>query len=540
MSKNRLVRFGFLILSIIVLSAASYLSLQKKEALFLDEYYSFGCANGVTHGKAMPFLNNHTYSQEELNLLVLDTYAVNPDERFRFDVVWRNMDSNVHPPVFYALLHFVCSWTPGVYAFWQPYIVNLFFAVISLIFVQKFVKSLTQSELLAGMICLIWSGTFGLTAAVVFMRDYMAALCSCLIAAWECFRYLKGNRRIPDLIKIAVSSALAVLCHFYCAIYLFFLCAVLCVILMCHKNWKSVFQIIVSEIGAALLAIAVFPSMISRMFTSGRGVEATENLLDTDMSSYGVSLEYYLRNAQSYLFGNKLIYILLLIVLLFLVSRFLLKKAGGSNRTPSDTLGQRLEVVLLLTIPSFCYLLLISKIAPFQTPRYLYPVYAVIFLSVFAALYYAAKDLGRDRLVAAGLSVVMLGSSVYSWRTGRLSNMYQGLHENFEERLEPHRGIDAVQIWSKYDSMMCVTIPEYEYFSTVTFFNKSSDEDILAFPAFSEGKELMLLLEKGNSEPSLRLILDAYPEYEALSLGNVDQQGRFVNYYLQKKETGNT
>lgn len=530
--KNRLIRFGFILLSVAVLCLCSIHVLQEKESLFLDEYSSFGCANGTVLGKEIPYESRVTYTQEEILKLTNDTYAVTPDMRFRFDNVWANLANNVHPPVFYAALHFLCSLTPGVYGMWQPYVINIFFSIILLFFFQKFTKCLTDSVWLSGILCLLWSGTIGFTASVVFLRDYTAAMCACLIAAWECCRYLKGNRRIPDLIKIAFASAFAVLCHYYCAIYIFFLCAVMCVILMLHKNWKSIVQLIISEIGAAIFAVAVFPSLITCMFLSRRGTEATENFTELNASSFKTSLEYYFKSINSHLFGNMFLYLGIIIVLLLLVSLILTKKHRLSRRDASQSKNLTPEDILLLIVPVLGYYVVVSKIAPYQTPRYMYPVYSVMYLSLISLITYALQALAGKRVLAVCMSVVMLSVSVLSWHSGNVLHLYRGMNQTIEDKLEPYRGIDAIQIWSSIHSLNCVTIPEYSYFDSVTFFYKSDRDEILSFPAFSGSEDLMLLLAKTNKDDYVQLIQEAYPYYEVTELGNVDKQGRFINYYL--------
>ena len=109
------------------------------------------------------------------------------------------------------------------------------------------------------------------------------------------------------------------------------------------------------------------------------------------------------------------------------------------------------------------------------------------------------------------------------------------------KKLEPYRGIDAVLVWEKAAGYMSVTIPQYEYYSSVTFFYKSDPDEVLGQAFFAEGRDVMLVIgPKSMEEEYLKLVLDAYPEYEAVKLGNIDRQSHFVNYYLHRSESGGT
>ena len=533
-TKVQIIRWGILILSCVILITGSIRLLNQKESYFLDEYSSYGCANGE-NGKAIPFTNRTTYQASELLQLAEKHYAVSENARFRFDHVWSNLSQNVHPPVFYAALHFVCSLTPGVFSVWQGAVVNLLFSIISLVFFQKLIRAFTDSEWLAGGLCLSWACTQGLFSATTLIRDYAAAMCCCLIILWECVRFFRGHRRVVDLVKIALASSLGVLSHYYSAIYLFFLCAVLCVILMARKEWKDVFKIFAAEITAAGVTIAVFPSVISRILSSKRGLEAAENFGNANLTKYTERLVAFFRLINQSFFGSKLKYLLILVIILTVIC-IINRKKSTMSMTEAGERTVSLKDLCLLAIPAICYFALVSKIAPFKSVRYMYHVTAIMYLSCVAVLLFLGRYLTHKQFFSLGLAIIMLAVSAFTWSAGKINHLYIGLNQKQEDALEPYRGIEAVQLW-KGGNYICTALSQYHYYSTVSLYHDCRETDLGQISALKEGRDVMVLLGKKVKDYGyVEKLLELYPGYTAEKLGCLDGQNRFINYYFHKEQ----
>ncbi len=531
-----LLRYGFLLLCCAVLIFGAVTLLNQKEGFFLDEYSSYGCANSL-NGKNIRYERGVPYTPEEIQQLVTAHYGVAEGERFRFDNVWTNMADNVHPPLFYALLHLICSLTPGVFSLWQAGILNLCFGLLSLVFFQKIARSLVRSEILAGLLCLAWAATIGLFSTVVLFRDYAAAMCFDVILAWEMLRYLRGRRALPDLLKIAFSSALAVLSHYYCALYLFFLCAVLCIILMTRREWKAVAGIFAAEAVAAGIAIAIFPAMLTQMFSSSRGSEATENLSGGTFSEFTDQLQNFASKTSSAFFGNLLPWLLLLALLLALALLLLRRRKNLPAPSEDSPVSVTPAEIFLLLLPPLCYYLLVSKITSLTSPRFMYLVAPVFYLGVMALLAFLGGKLAGRRALCIGLTVVAAACCAFSWQADKVRYLYQGMNRNIQKKLEPIQGLDAVMLWDRAWGMSSVTLPQQQYYSTVTFYQKCKDEQLENLSFFAEGKAGMLLvMDRAARIDYVERLRELYPHYQFRSLGDLDGQNRFENYYCYPAE----
>ena len=530
--KEIIIRWGFLILCCLVLIAGSVILLNQKEAFYLDEYYSYGCANSLD-SKYMSFKSGVTYTGEELKQMEQDAFMAGEGNCYRFGKLWLHMSNNVHPPVFYAMLHLVCSLTPGVFSVWQAGAVNILFALVSMFFFWKLCGMLFRGEWLPGLLCLCWVCTQGMYANTLLLRDYAAGTCAVVAVTYEILLYLRGRRGIRDLVKICLASAFCALTHYYCLIWLFFLCAVLCVILMTRRAWKAVAGIFASEAVAAGLAIAIFPSMIRQLLSSNRGTKAAEDLTSIDISGYIKSVGYYYRTLNKSFFGGLLPWLGILILAAAAVS-LLLGKKNRQALAVDDNHEIGGGEYCLLAFPSVGFFLMVCKISPFLTGRYIYPATPVIFLLIPGFLYLMGRRLPKPRITAIALIAVMAVSCILSWTTGNFQTFYRGNREKIST-LEKYRGIDAVEIWDNIKGICSVVLPQHEYYNSVTFYYKQKDEALAEIPVLSEGRDAMVLVG-GHPEVLLNRVRELYPDYSVTELGNLDDQKRFYNYYFHKEE----
>ena len=531
--RERMIRFGFLLLCCAVLVVSTLTLMNRKEDWFIDEYYSYGCANNEA-GRGLDFEDGRAYTPEELERMAAEAYGVTEEGRFRYDIVWNNLAGNVHPPLFYALLHTVCSLTPGGYSVWQGAAVNLLFALVCLYFFQLLARGLTKSEWTAGILTLAWTCCIGLYADVTLLRDYMAATCGVTASAWACFRYLRGKRGIPDLARIAAASAFAALSHYYCLIYLFFLCGVLCVILLARKAWRNLLGVVLAEGCAAAAAVAVFPAMVRRLLFSSRGAEAVENLADSSLSSLGERIAYFYREVNEHFFGGLLWALGILLVIAAAVRLVTARKRKAPPERGEASVTLSAAEGCLLILPGCAFFLLVSKIAAYLALRYMLPVTPVLFLSAAAALLLLLKRLPKERLLAGIAAGVMLVLGCLSWTAGSVDKLYIGRQEKIRSKLEPYQGTEAVVLWQNRN-FMSVGLSQYRYFGAVTFYNDAPENMPEEIPVLKEGRRAVLLLGTDGYEDYLERLKELYPGYKVKSLGKLDGQNKFRDYLFVPK-----
>jgi hypothetical protein len=532
LSREQMIRGGFLLLCCVVLTVTALILLSKKETFFIDEYSSYGCANHPG-SREIPYKDRTAYTPEELKQMAHETYSVSEDERFHFGIAWNNLSKNVHPPVFYAALHLASSLSPNVFSQFQAGIMNILFGLVSLFFFHQTVCGFTRSGLLSGVLTLAWTCTLGLYGNLTFLRDYSAAMCGVTMVTWACFRILRGKRKIRDLVWLALASTFSALCHYYCIIYMFFLCATLCIMLMIRKEWKTVLSIVVTEACAAGIAILIFPSIIKVVFTSHRSTEATRNLFSVDMQDFAKRIGTFGQVINESFFGNLVIIPAVLLVLAIPLCLMFRKK---ESRKPE---GEELITltgwdVCQLTIPACCFFITISKIAAYTKIRYMYPVVPVMVLAIMALLLFLIRRIPKPGIPATVIAAVMLTVGCISWTTGDLHHLYIGETARMQQMLEPYRGTDAVMIWRGRNAMS-TCLAQFDYYNTVTFYHNLKEEKFGSIEQFQDGKDVILILGETQAKDGyVEKLQEAFPGYEATYLGQADAQYKFKNYYFHK------
>ncbi|MBQ7896012.1 MAG: hypothetical protein IJ364_05595, partial [Oscillospiraceae bacterium] len=122
--KEKLIKYGCLLLVLIVVASTCMMFADSKSGLFIDEIYTFGLANNHEG----PFLdslvggsvNNKIMTRQDL----LDYVVVNEDQRFDFKAVYDNQANDVHPPLYYWLFNMAYSFFPGLFSKWPAMVLN--------------------------------------------------------------------------------------------------------------------------------------------------------------------------------------------------------------------------------------------------------------------------------------------------------------------------------------------------------------------------------------------------------------------------------
>lgn len=128
---------------------------------------------------------------------------------------------------------------------------------------------------------------------------------------------------------------------------------------------------------ALLTSWALFPPIIHHIFRTNRGIEAFDNISGKESHLFA-----YFNIINQYLFGGLGIYIIIIIVITFILY-FLSKNRIRREKEIKVKLGQQ----LLLVLPAFLYVLLIQRISPYQTVRYIFMIFPTLIIFFVFTIY---------------------------------------------------------------------------------------------------------------------------------------------------------
>ena len=365
--------------------AAVYFCCQKK-GFHEDEYYSY-YSTSRTYGL---FVEDNTWAEHD------DYYrefVVLENQGFQYALVKQVQSWDVHPPVYYWILHTICSLFPGQFSKWFGLIINLAAFGTSMFLLYILALQVTKhDEKLSFLICFFYGLTPAVMSSVTFIRMYALLTVFVLLCAvlhiYVIERYSGKLPFVKFLLPVAVVTYLGFLTQYYYFIFLFFMAAAFCMYLLWRdKNLWNCIRYGCSLAVSMILAYLTYPVCLGQMFRGQRGAQATDNFFD--ISNTYMRLQFFWELFDEYVFGKTLSVFLLLIVLLLL---YIVRKGNSDShrRIPaSKNVSYR---ILLFT--AIGYFIVVSKTALLYgntSVRYQTPVYGIAVLLIFTAV----KELWR-------------------------------------------------------------------------------------------------------------------------------------------------
>ncbi len=266
-----------LILIQIILSA--YFVTYEKKGYFADDLYSYGSSNSDGRLSPLEDANQHLtgmYTWQDGK--VLGNYlACSKEEAFRFDGIRKAIKREAHPPLYFCLLHLICSLTPDVFSKWQGFAINVIGFVLLQIYLYRLMEHITGSRKKALLTVFFFGFTSVSINMMCFLRMYV--LSAGLTAAYTYYviRYASyeknggaAGKKIPG--GILVTLFLGALTDYLFVVYAFGLSLYIVIYLMIKRKIKD--GVIFAGSGSIVALLALLLSgLIEQLKVSQTGLE---------------------------------------------------------------------------------------------------------------------------------------------------------------------------------------------------------------------------------------------------------------------------
>ena len=192
--------------------------------------------------------------------------TVQRGERFLYDRVKYNQTLDVHPPLYYYLLHTICSFFPDTFSWWYAFSINIVFYIGTLIMIFAVSKKFEMNDTNALFAVLFWGISASGTNEVCFLRMYMM-----LTFFITCITYLN----ICMIQKFSVKYAAAVfildilsfLTQYYAYIYVFFITLFYIVYLLYKRRILRGILYGTAILAGVGIAVLMFPAVYKHIFS---------------------------------------------------------------------------------------------------------------------------------------------------------------------------------------------------------------------------------------------------------------------------------
>ncbi|MBR6770325.1 MAG: hypothetical protein IKM28_03660 [Lachnospiraceae bacterium] len=354
---------------------------------------------------------------------------VEKGSRFDFLSVLYNSIYNSSPPLYYHLVHLICSLFPETFSLWYGLIINLVFMLLSCLLLYRLAEKYCGGMKYAWLITLCYVLSIGGISTLLIIRMY--AIYTFFILAFLSINlqivkqgFTLTRRTTTAYILCAV---LGFYTQYYFIIYAGLLAALLFLFLLLEK--KNPLSYLKASLAAGLISLVVWPFSVKHIFFDSFGASTFQTAAS---GHFLPRLWAYIQVAAEALFVGQpwlLLLVFLLLAVGFIWMLCLIKK----GRLPAPTGISRLLPVLLF-IPSVGYFCLTALSAPFISDRYIMCIFPILLLGMLGGGRYLLNSLsvfsGKNirilpLLAAASILITSLGLTlveknyVYSERRER-------------------------------------------------------------------------------------------------------------------------
>ncbi len=209
----------------------------KKQEFHIDEIYSYTLSNSYHADKIShdDRLWNTWISGNDLH----DLLTVQKGERFAYSTVYRNNTTDCHPPLYYWIMHTVCSLTPGRFSKWSGLSINIGLFALTGVFIFLISNEVIGSEKWKFLPVVLW-GFSGLAVdTTTFIRMYMMLTANTACFVFLHVRMFRHGVNARRLVLVWAAIFLGAMTHYYSLLSGFWGCLFFAVYLLRKKEIKN-------------------------------------------------------------------------------------------------------------------------------------------------------------------------------------------------------------------------------------------------------------------------------------------------------------
>ena len=404
----------WLLLIIMVLATCNFVYWsEQKEGYHCDEIYSHGLSNSTFHYDICDENGNIRWNTAK----DIDAYmTVSPENRFDYANVYYNQKIDVHPPLFYMMMHSLASFFPGTVSIYFVMLPNIVFTLGTCIFVYLIAMGTIKKRSLALISVLCFAFSVNCINMVLYMRMYaqLTFFTTALAYLYICLRDRRYELTKKTAFALGVVIFLGAYTHYYFFIFLFSFVLLTIYALIRKKDKKLTLRYLKLTGITAGLYLLLWPFAFKHIFGTGRGGQAFTNVVT---ESWSESLKSYLTVFKTGV-GEGIFWLFLLSIIIGIFLAIRNNRLVLSHLTEYQGIG---GIALAICF----YFLMVANVAPFKVDRYIavvFPLFAVIFVAVLYQVWVRLADISENKqpFVLAVITLIVF--------TGLGASQYQSLH----------------------------------------------------------------------------------------------------------------
>ena len=443
---------------LLLLFTVSFIYLgNKKEGMFVDEIYSYGLSNSYY----APFVDDikdlskgwAIYEKEDFqNYMEVQEET----ERFSYSSVYYNQTQDVHPPLFYMVMHTISSFFPHSHSKWIGLGINLFLFILLIALLYYLCLLLFKRSDLALFFCAIYIfSTAGMsTALMIRMYTLLTLLTICF--ALLVYVLMSGKNKWYIYLGLMLTTWLGLFTQYYFVFYFCFVSiAYLIWAFIKKQSIKNILLYLLFVVFGCAIMLLSFPSLISHLFSDKlvSGTNAFSNLFD--FSRWVLQAKGYFKEIVRGFYVATGLFCVLIFSIIILRKRIFIDK-------------NLLMRVGVLVFPAICNLFLVIIISPVVGIRYVYNIFPILLLLLpyMISLLLSVRDISFGR--SSMLFLALLNAiPVFALKAYEPNCMYVGATSIRDEISEKYEHCPCLYISKGVHQCMTADLLELERFDEV-------------------------------------------------------------------------
>ena len=417
-------------------------------------------------------------SSDEAN----DYLTIQPKDALNYGMVYYNQSRDIHPPLFYFLVHTVSIFFVGHFSKYIIFSINLIFMILSLWTIKNIFEKLDKKHLIVPAL-ILYGFSMGAISTVIFQRMYSMLNFFVLMFISANIDIIKKDFDIDK--KLWNKLTWIVLLGFWTQYYFCIVAGVVAVLVLIgvirKQGKQGAITYILKYLKMAVIGVLLYPLSINHIFFSYRGVGKAEMA-----RGFGEKLVEYL-NMIGYSFSIPVLAIAICLILLVMAVAV---KSVNDKKVDKNALGAGTIIFSVI-----CYVCVIVKVSPelqdANIIRYIMCVLPLIIISILLLIDTVIKNKNVLKYSLVGISLVI---SVYGLMFSEPAFLYKGYAkylEIAEENKEDKFVYVGDTVFNHIQSM-----PEFATYSESLILNENQLDVLENDSKLSEENEFILSIKK--------------------------------------------
>lgn len=417
-------------------------------------------------------------SSDEAN----DYLTIQPKDALNYGMVYYNQSRDIHPPLFYFLVHTVSIFFMGHFSKYIIFSINLVFMILSLWTIKNIFEKLDKKHLIVPVL-ILYGFSMGAISTVIFQRMYSMLNFFVLMFISANIDIIKKDFDIDK--KLWNKLTWIVLLGFWTQYYFCIVAGVVAVLVLIgvirKQGKQGAITYILKYLKMAVIGVLLYPLSINHIFFSYRGVGKAEMA-----RGFGEKLVEYL-NMIGYSFSVPVLAIAICLILLVMAVAV---KSVIDKKVDKNALGAGAIIFSVI-----CYVCVIVKVSPelqdANIIRYIMCVLPLIIISILLLIDTVIKNKNVLKYSLVGISLII---SVYGLMFSEPAFLYKG-YAKYLEIAEGNKEDKFVYVGDTVFNHI-QSMPEFATYSESLILNENQLDVLENDSKLSEKNEFILSIKK--------------------------------------------